>query len=78
MVSLLSISDLSYSENPRNTRNQCEESRKVWGQYIHEHGNVIQNICKKSEETKRKVKKHIKLDKLLETRCCSIMHTSTF
>lgn len=57
MVSLLSISGLSYFENPRNTRNQCEESRKVWGQYIHEHGNVIQNICKKSEEAKRKVKK---------------------
>lgn len=54
MVSLLYISGLSYLENPRNTHNQCEESRKVWGQYFHEHGNVIQNICKKSEETKRK------------------------
>lgn len=58
MVSFLSISGLSYSENPRNTRNQCEESRKVWGQYIHEHGNVIQNICKKSEEEREKLKKN--------------------
>lgn len=56
MVPLLSISGLSYFENPRNTHNQREESRKVGGQYFHEHGNVIQNICKKSEETKRKAK----------------------
>lgn len=55
MVSSLSVSGLSYFENPRSTHNQCEESRKVWGQYFHEHGNVIQNICKKSEEAKRKV-----------------------
>lgn len=58
MVSSLSISGLSYFENPRSTHNQCEESRKVWGQYFHEHGNVIQNICKKSEEAKRKAQTH--------------------
>lgn len=48
------ISGLSYFENPSNTHHQCEESRKVRGQYFHEHGNVVENICKKSGETKRK------------------------
>lgn len=49
----MKVSGLSYFENPGNTHYQCEESRKVRGQYFHEHGNVIQNICKKSEETKK-------------------------
>lgn len=50
---------LSYFENPRNTHDECEESRKVRGQYLHEHGDVVKNICKKPAEiTKENVQKH--------------------
>lgn len=44
----LNYSNVFYLEYPCSTHNQGEESRKVWSQYFHEHGNVIENISNKS------------------------------